>query len=419
MRALPFLAALCFVALVLALPARDEGRGTSRRNLGSSYETGPTGLSLARDVLAARSGAVVEALARPVGQAHLPADAVVFRVVGGDVAPWQRSPAVTKDEDEDEESDDGDEEEVAEADEEDAGDDEAPEDTAPGKVALGPEHGPDAGVPARPSKLLGAAEQRWISSGGRLVIATAVSLPEVELRTTGAAVTRKHLPVLPAVRELQPDSAMGLDGPLLKRTAVVFSRGGVPIAVRETIGRGELWVLSTPELLDNAHLAAADHLPLLTGLAGRGRPVFFDETVHGVEDPVGPAELVRRWGLGPSVVLALAGLALLVWRRRATLGSPAAWEDRRTESVDMLDSLSLLYLRALRPAQALALHRERLRHELQWRERLRPEALEARTGAVLPGWTLDPDERLRPGEFAHRLHQLNDAFRRIRDPGHR
>jgi len=85
----------------------------------------------------------------------------------------------------------------------------------------------------------------------------------------------------------------------------------------------------------------------------------------------------------------------------------------------MLDSLSLLYLRALRPPQALALHRQRLRHELQWRERLRPERLEARTSALLPGWTLDPDERLRPGEFAHRLHQLNDAFRRIRDPGHR
>jgi hypothetical protein len=241
----------------------------------------------------------------------------------------------------------------------------------------------------------------------------------VELQRTTAAVTRKHLPVLPTVRELHPDSVHGLGGQLLERATVVFSRGGVPIAVRSVIGRGELWVLSTPEVLDNAHLASGDHLPLLTGLAGRGRPVFFDESVHGLEDAVGPGELVRRWGLGPSVVLAVAALALLVWRRRATLGTPAAWEDRRTESVDLLDSLSLLYLRALRPPQALALHRERLRHELQWRERLRPEGLEARTLAVLPGWMLDPDERLRPGEFAHRLHQLNDAFRRIRDPGHR
>jgi hypothetical protein len=413
MRALPFLAALCFLALVLALPAQDTGRNSSRRSVGSSYETGPRGLSLARAVLAARSGARVEALARPIGQARLPPDAVVFRVLGTEVdffaPPQQRAPAASKD--------DGDASDDEDADETD--EHEEDEGATPGKVTLDREHAPDAGVPAQPPKLLRAAEERWIASGGRLVIATAVSLPEVELRATDAAVTRKHLPVLPTVRELQPDSTKGLGGPLLERATVVFSRGGVPIAVRSVIGRGELWVLSAPELLDNAHLAAADHLPLLTGLAGRGRPVLFDESAHGVEDALGPFELVRRWGLGPSMVLAVAALALLVWRRRATLGPPAPWEDRRTESVDLLDSLSLLYLRALRPAQALGLFRERLRHELQWRERLRAERLEARASDVLPGWTLDPDERLRPGEFAHRLHQLNDAFRRIRDPRHR
>jgi len=410
MRALPFLAALCFLALVLALPAQDTGRRASRFTVGSSYETGPRGLSLARAVLAARPDAKVDALVRPIGQAHLPPDAVVLRVLGVDSDFFAPAPAVTDHEGEDDQ---------VGADEDDADEDDSDEKAAPGPVTLDQEQGADAGVPAKPRTLLGAGDERWIASGGRLVIATAFSLPEVDLRATDAAVTRKHLPVLPTVRELHPDSAMGLDGPLMHRAAVVFSRGGVPIAVRSAIGRGELWVLSTPELLDNAHLAKADHLPLLTGLAGRGRPVFFDESVHGVEDPVGPAELLRRWGLGPSVVLAVVALALLVWRRRATLGSPTPWQDRRTESVDLLDSLSLLYLRALRPAQALALHRERLRQELQWRERLGPDRLEARTGAVLPGWTLDPEERLRPGEFAHRLHTLNDAFRRIRDPGHR
>ena len=413
MRALPFLAALCFLGLVFALPAPDAGRGSSRRTLGSSYETGPRGLSLARAVLAARPGAAVDSLVRPIGQAHLPRDAVVFRVLGVDsdlfFPPRERAPVASEDD-----GDAPDDEDSDEADEDDEG-----EKVAPGEATGHREQAPDAGVPPRPARLLGAAEERWIASGGRLVIATAVSLPEVELQRTDAAVTRKHLPVLPTVRELHPNSVNGLGGRVLERATVAFSRGGVPIAMRSVIGRGELWVLSTPEVLDNAHLAAADHLPLLTGLAGRGRPVFFDESVHGVQDAVGPAELVRRWGLGPSVVLAVVALALLVWRRRATLGHPAPWEDRRTESVDLLDSLSLLYLRALRPAQALALYRQRLRHELQWRERLRPEALETRTHAVLPGWTLDPDERLRPGEFAHRLHQLNDAFRRIRDSGHR
>jgi len=411
MRALPFLAALCFLALVLALPAQDAGRGSSRRTLGSSYETGPTGLSLARAVLAARPGAAVDSLVRPIGQARLPPDAVVFRVLGvnAELLPLPRE-QVQQPETDDEGNASDDEE--ADGDHED-------QEEAPREATHDREHGADAGVLARPARLLAPSEERWIASGGRLVIATAVSLPELELKTTDAAVARKHLPVLPTVRELQPDSTMGLGRPLLQRATVVFSRGGVPIALRAVIGRGELWALSTPEVLDNAHLAAADHLPLLTGLAGRGRPVFFDESIHGVEDAVGPAELVRRWGLGPSVVLVVAGLALLVWRRRATLGPPASWEDRRTESVDMLDSLSLLYLRALRPAQALALHLQRLRHELQWRERLQPDRLEARTSALLPGWTLDPDERLRPGEFAHRLHQLNDAFRRIRDPGHR
>ena len=405
MRALPFLAALCFLALVLTLPAEDEARGGSTRSAGSSYETGPTGLSLARAYLASRPGTSVETLARPIGQARLPANAVVFRVLASPGANAEEAAA-----------DDGerDEEPTDEEDEEPEFD--TPEDsTSRGSHPLAA----DAGVAPSRQALLTASEERWISSGGRLVVATARAVPEVALRRAVPATVRKHLPVLPSVHRLEPSTLAALDGPFLDRSVVVLSRLDAPIAVRRALGKGELWVLSNPELLDNAHLPRADHLALLNGLAGDGRPVLFDESFHGVEEGVSPGELLRRWGLGPSVLLVAVALGLAFWRRRRTLGPPAPWEDRRTESADLIESLSLLYLRALRPAQALALHRRRLSHELQAREHLSPEALEARISALLPGWTLDPERRLRDPEFAHRLAQLNDAFRRTRDTRHR
>src|SRR5262249_30993770 len=159
---------------------------------------------------AERPGAAVDSLVRPIGQAHLPSDAVVFRVLGMDAdlffSPRRQAPAASKDDGKASDDEDADE----------AEDDDEDEQAAPGETKLDREHRPDAGIAARPARLLGAGEERWIASGGRLVIATAISLPEVELQRTTAAVTRKHLPVLPSVRELHPDSVDGLGGRILE-----------------------------------------------------------------------------------------------------------------------------------------------------------------------------------------------------------
>jgi len=413
MKGAPLVAAVLFAALlVLGLRPPDGPRWLG----GGSSDRGPGGTSLARAYLEAREGGPpVGTLARPIGRAHLPPTGVVFRIVsfpGGERRP-HRDAGRADDEDEDE---DEDEEEMAGDGREEEGD----AGTAivfgvvDGGVLAGHDETPDGGLRTR--HLLGAADERWIASGGRLVLASVIPFPELAVRAVDDALpVLKRFPALPSVSALQPARATGLVGTALDTAVDVFSRGTAPVLARRRIGQGELWLLSNPEILDNSHLGVADHLALLLALAGADRPVFFDETAHGVEDDVGVAELLRRWGLGPAVALAALALALAFWRARRPLGPPPVTEDVRSESVDLVESLAILYDRSLHPVQALDLHRQRLLRTLQLQEHLAPEAAEVRLQALLadgPDGSAPVKGRL---DFQRRLAHLNFLFRRLRD----
>ena len=248
------------------------------------------------------------------------------------------------------------------------------------------------------------------------MLASVITFPELAVRAVDDGLpVEKRFPALPSVSVLQPARATGLVGPALDTAVDVFSRGTAPVLARRRIGQGELWLLSNPEILDNSHLGVADHLALLLALAGADRPVFFDETPHGVEDDVGVAELLRRWGLGPAVALAALALGLAFWRARRPLGPPPVSEDVRSESVDLVESLAILYDRSLQPVQALDLHRQRLLRTLQLQEHLAPEAAEVRLKALLgdgPDASGPVKGRL---DFQRRLAHLNFLFRRLRD----
>jgi hypothetical protein len=150
-----------------------------------------------------------------------------------------------------------------------------------------------------------------------------------------------------------------------------------------------VFLVACPEVLENALLAQADHLALLEALAGRQRPVYFDEHAHGLSHDLGLLALLVDWGLGPSLaLLALTGLVVL-WRGRARLGPPDdAWEDTRSDAVDLVDSLAQLYERALRRDEAAALYHEALRRTVSLRTGLRGAALDKRvrqlTGGLAP-----------------------------------
>ncbi len=285
----------------------------------------------------------------------------------------------------------------------------------------------EAAGPARRARalrrLLAPAEEEWLASGGRLVVAAAERYGRLrvrEARPARARAARKVFPLWPGVRRLVPPVPRTLAPEDLPFAHTVFLLGAgqreQPLIRRLTVGRGELVVLACPEVLENAHLGDADHLRLLDALAGGGRPVYLDERVHGLADSVGALGLLLRWRLGPALVLlALAGLAVL-WRGRARLGPPETEPpERRREAVDLVDSLAQLYARALSRREALAMYRHALAGAVALRTGLRGAALAARVrdlageepAAPPPGGGAGD---LKPGQFKQALERLNRGF---------
>ena len=95
----------------------------------------------------------------------------------------------------------------------------------------------------------------------------------------------------------------------------MFEVGGRAALVRQRRNKGDIIVCSLPELFQNAQLGRADHLALLDRLAESGRPVFFDEYVHGLQAELGAVEILRRWGFGPFLARVLASTASSVLHR--------------------------------------------------------------------------------------------------------
>jgi hypothetical protein len=247
--------------------------------------------------------------------------------------------------------------------------------------------------------LLTPAERAWVERGGRLVVALTKTLAGMEVAAASGPAT-KVFPALPGVRRVEPPRPRAFAAGAPVDAHAIFTIGGRPALLRWPLGRGDVMLLSVPEAIENAALGRADHLRLLEALAGAGRPVYFDEHVHGHESRAGLLELLTSWGLGPALVLlCMIGIALL-WRERARLGPPEDdHRETRTEAVDLLDSLARLYDRALTPAQALRLYRRGLERIVSVQSGLRGGALERRMGELA-------------GRGEDSLASLNAAYRR-------
>jgi len=307
-RLLPVLGALAYFAAGLLWLGAGSRAGGSVFAPGSTFDTSPTGLSLARRYLAGRAGrpggpARVEVLVRPI-TSGLMSGATVLRVR--------------------------------------------------------PRHEPSP-------LLLEAPERAWVEGGGRLVLGLRDAYGPLAT-APAAGRTVKVFPAWPGVSTLRPPAPRRLDAGLPAGAHTVFAIGAAPAVAREPLGRGEVVLLAVPEAIENGALDQADHLRLLEALAGAGRVVYFDEHAHGLEREPGVIDLLAAWGFGPLLVLLpLTGLVVL-WRQRARLGPPLDdYRERRSDAVDLLDSLALLYARSLGPGEVRAALRAGREHSLKSR----------------------------------------------------
>ncbi len=223
--------------------------------------------------------------------------------------------------------------------------------------------------------LLSAVDDHFVRRGGRLVFAIAEAYAGLSA-VSATSSPNLILPFLPGVRSLTPPLSRqllgtGTAGVLLTDSAVIVAAGDQPVITRCRWGAGDIWLVAIPEVLDNAHLQQADHLALLAGLIA-GRPVWFDETVHGASASGEVVVLLRSWGCGPLLLLlALAGGAWW-WRTACPVGRPESSPlARDIEAIEGVDALAVLLGNSATDSELLTAQRERLVRQLA-RRRLIP-----------------------------------------------
>jgi hypothetical protein len=365
---LPWLVAALFVVVALSWLSRDPRVPHEAFQDYSIYNSSPKGLSLASHYLES-SGRSVRPLVRSVDRAGLPADAVLFRVrPGSDGKPGQAAAS-----------------------------------SGPGLYPFTPE------------------EDEWVRGGGRLVLAIDRNYGGVETRTGVGGSPRKVFPAFPGVEKLEPAPSRGLGGWSLREAIAIVAGDEAPVLSLARRGKGDIVLCSIPEIFQNGKLAQADHLGLLLQLAGSARPVFFDEFAHGLDRGTGIFEILARWGFGPFLVIVLIAWLVSFWRRRVRVGPEEEdVRETRTEAVDFVDSLALLYSRMLPRRHLLSLYSRAFEQTAAAKLGLRGPELEARIREYLPDLLTRAakGKDLGAGDFHRDLDAINHAFRRLNDAKH-
>lgn len=345
------LAALAFVAIGVLWIVTDR-RATERvYDEFSSANTSDGGVSQASSYLARRGKASM--LTRPLGREPIERDAVILRLT-------TETPLLFD-----------------------------PEEL--GKNEVGP-----PGPRKRP--LLTDDEDAFVRRGGRILIGTHQGVLPTIMPTAKRAV--KVFPMWPGVETLAFAEATSALFALRPRMHAVFTAGNRVVLARERIGDGDVFVLTWPEIFQNANLGKEDHLALLTALAGR-RPVYFDEVPHGIVTSDGALALMADWNLGPFLIALLAIAALVFWRAARRVGPPEQeHREMRSDAVDLVRSLAALYGEVTTKQEALALYYDSLTRTVAHTTGLRGDALRLRVNELTSG--------------RHSLDAINDAFSQLK-----
>ena len=244
-----------------------------------------------------------------------------------------------------------------------------------------------------PKRLLNDAEEAFVRSGGRIVLAvTDGALPSEVVEVKKAT---KVFPIWPGVDAIELYDNSGGYTSLYPRMHALFAGGTQVIIARERIGSGELYLFSAPEALRNEHLP--QNLGLLEALAGERRPVYFDELIHGMVSGDGALTLLKEWNLGPFLLLLAAAAALVFWRAGKRIGhAEEDYREARSDAVDLVRSLGALYKDVTSVEQALALYHDSLTRTVAHSTGLRGDALHKRVEELTGG--------------GRTLDAINDAF---------
>lgn len=373
MKWLPLLAAGLFALATVLWLARDPTLAHELYGIGSSLDFADHGTSRLRAYMEGPGQLHVTTLARPLGHEAISPTGVVFRL----------RPRVHS-------------------------------------LALREFISPNRPVPAaEPGSLLTADEERWVTGGGRLILA--IDDPYHGMRRVPVSGPLQHvLPISDYAWELAPSSVYALAGPVIESAVAFIVAENQPVVMRQPRGAGEVWLLAIPEIWSNQHLAQRDHLAFALALADH-RPVWFDESVHALSRDVGPFELAKQWGLGPFLLLGLISCLAYAWRNHRIIGPPAdTWRDHRSESVDGIAALAVLYGRALTDRALLALFQRRLVRETALLLGLSPvkanELVQRQLGPYPVTSTTTSTTTVKPtaAAFTARLHLLVTAYRKLR-----
>ncbi|HEX8409182.1 MAG TPA: hypothetical protein VF883_09970 [Thermoanaerobaculia bacterium] len=239
--------------------------------------------------------------------------------------------------------------------------------------------------PPKPKEraLLNDAEDAFVRRGGRVVIGAHMGALPAATPTTKNA--EKVFPIWPGIDKLTVAETSSAFTELRPRMHAVFAAGDRVVLARERIGDGDLFVLSWPEVFQNAHLSKANHLALLSALAGK-RPVYFDEVPHGILGDDGALALMAEWNLGPFLAMLCVVAALVFWRGARRVGPPEDdHRETRSDAVDLVGSLAALYGDVTTQHESLKLYHDALTRTVAHTSGLRGDALRNRVDELTGG----------------------------------
>lgn len=374
-RILPMLAAALAFAVLSILWIITDRRAPQRiYDPYSSANTSERGTSLAAGYLARTRK--VNMLTRPVGRQPLERNAVVIRI--SEVMPFYFDPSEL------------------------------------GETEMGPPK-------PKAHPLLSQEEETFVRGGGRMIVAASEGLLPMEVLKEPRMI-HKVFPVWPAVQDLDPkncdcEEELSVFISLRPDMHALFVAGNGAVLARERIGAGDVFVLSTPDMFLNEYLSRGHHLALLSALAGEGRPVYFDEVLHGIVTGEGALALMKDWNLGPFLLL-LALLALLVfWREGRRIGPPDDDErETRSDAIDLVRSLGALYHEVTTDAEAVSLYHGSLTRTIAHQSGLRGDALRKRVDELTRRFVPPVGKANMPkAVFKRQLGILNEAYAKLKE----
>lgn len=133
----------------------------------------------------------------------------------------------------------------------------------------------------------------------------------------------------------------------------LLSVEGRPLLLEMPLGKGRVWLLSEPRLLQNGALMRGSHALLGVRLAemlsarSGAKKIYFEEFSHGGREAANIMELIAqtsaRWPMMQLLLATLVGVWMLSGQRRSPVPLP---EPPRRSKDEVIDAMASLYLRS-------------------------------------------------------------------------